>query len=212
MENAAGRNRRVADHAARWLGAGRLLLSRRQPHHHLPRPADGRKGGLPMSIFTVRDDGTGLHRVTEDDGTNWSPLPCPRRPALRLRQKAAARQFRDLSWRSRKPAAGAPHLQRRFRWLPRHLAGRANAAVFVESGRQAWRARLHALSDGYFEPRPVRQRCGPVTLFTSRSVCRLGCRSSDLILRIARRLSSPSYLNASSACSCALVSQRALPG
>jgi TolB protein len=36
-----------------------------------------RKDGLPMSIFTIRDDGTALRRVTEDDGTNWSPYPAP---------------------------------------------------------------------------------------------------------------------------------------
>jgi TolB protein len=36
-----------------------------------------RKDGLPMSIFTIRDDGGGLRRVTDDDGTNWSPYPAP---------------------------------------------------------------------------------------------------------------------------------------
>ncbi len=34
-------------------------------------------GGRPMSIFTVRDDGTDLRRVTDDDATNWSPYPAP---------------------------------------------------------------------------------------------------------------------------------------
>jgi TolB protein len=36
-----------------------------------------RKDGLPISIFTIRDDGTELRRVTDDDGTNWSPYPAP---------------------------------------------------------------------------------------------------------------------------------------
>jgi Tol biopolymer transport system component len=37
-----------------------------------------RKDGLPIAIFTVRDDGTALRRVTPDDGgTNWSPYPAP---------------------------------------------------------------------------------------------------------------------------------------
>jgi Tol biopolymer transport system component len=34
-------------------------------------------GGRPMSIFTIRDDGTELRRVTDDDGTNWAPYPAP---------------------------------------------------------------------------------------------------------------------------------------
>jgi TolB protein len=37
----------------------------------------GKMGGRPMSIFTMRDDGTELRRVTEDDGTNWAPYPAP---------------------------------------------------------------------------------------------------------------------------------------
>jgi TolB protein len=37
----------------------------------------GRKGGLPMSIYTIKDDGTQLRRVTDDEGTNWSPYPAP---------------------------------------------------------------------------------------------------------------------------------------
>ena len=36
-----------------------------------------KKGGLPMTIYTVRDDGSGLHRVTTDEGTNWAPYPAP---------------------------------------------------------------------------------------------------------------------------------------
>jgi Tol biopolymer transport system component len=38
---------------------------------------EGRKGGLPMSLFTVRDDGTQLRQLTHDDGTSWSPYPAP---------------------------------------------------------------------------------------------------------------------------------------
>jgi hypothetical protein len=35
------------------------------------------KHPLPMSLFTINDDGTDLKRITNDDGTNWSPYPAP---------------------------------------------------------------------------------------------------------------------------------------
>jgi TolB protein len=37
----------------------------------------GAKGSRPMTLFTIRDDGTGLRQITHDDGTNWSPYPAP---------------------------------------------------------------------------------------------------------------------------------------
>jgi Tol biopolymer transport system component len=37
----------------------------------------GHKSPLPMSLYTVRDDGTQLRRITFDEGTNWSPYPAP---------------------------------------------------------------------------------------------------------------------------------------
>jgi Tol biopolymer transport system component len=38
---------------------------------------EGKKGGLPMNLYTIRDDGTGLRRLTHDEGTNWAPFPAP---------------------------------------------------------------------------------------------------------------------------------------
>jgi Tol biopolymer transport system component len=32
---------------------------------------------LPMNLYTIRDDGTGLRQLTNDGGTNWSPYPAP---------------------------------------------------------------------------------------------------------------------------------------
>jgi Tol biopolymer transport system component len=32
---------------------------------------------MPMTIFTIKHDGTGLRQITTDPGTNWSPHPAP---------------------------------------------------------------------------------------------------------------------------------------
>jgi TolB protein len=33
--------------------------------------------GMPMTIFTMKSDGTDRNRVTTDSGTNWAPFPAP---------------------------------------------------------------------------------------------------------------------------------------
>jgi TolB protein len=33
--------------------------------------------GMPMTIFTIKDDGTDLKQITHEPGTNWSPFPAP---------------------------------------------------------------------------------------------------------------------------------------
>lgn len=38
---------------------------------------DQAKRGMPMSIFTIKADGSGRKRVTTDAGTNWAPFPAP---------------------------------------------------------------------------------------------------------------------------------------
>jgi Tol biopolymer transport system component len=41
-----------------------------------PRSAEGQRG-LPMTIFTIKHDGTGKEQVTTEKGTNWAPFPAP---------------------------------------------------------------------------------------------------------------------------------------
>ncbi len=38
---------------------------------------DQARRGMPMTIFTVKHDGTGRRQITTDPGTNWSPHPGP---------------------------------------------------------------------------------------------------------------------------------------
>lgn len=33
--------------------------------------------GMPMTVFTIRHDGTGLRQITDEPGTNWAPFPAP---------------------------------------------------------------------------------------------------------------------------------------
>jgi Tol biopolymer transport system component len=35
------------------------------------------KRGMPMTIFTIKHDGTDTKQITHDDGTNWAPHPAP---------------------------------------------------------------------------------------------------------------------------------------
>jgi Tol biopolymer transport system component len=41
------------------------------------RDALAHKASLPMTLFTINKDGSGLRQLTHDDGTNWSPFPAP---------------------------------------------------------------------------------------------------------------------------------------
>lgn len=41
------------------------------------REDQGRRSPLPMELFTIRDDGTGLRQITSDGATNWAPYPAP---------------------------------------------------------------------------------------------------------------------------------------
>ncbi len=38
---------------------------------------DQAQRGMPMSIFTIKADGSGRKRITNDTGTNWAPHPAP---------------------------------------------------------------------------------------------------------------------------------------
>ena len=38
---------------------------------------DQEKRGMPMSIFTIKADGSGRKKITTDGGTNWAPFPAP---------------------------------------------------------------------------------------------------------------------------------------
>lgn len=41
------------------------------------RTEDQPQSPKPMTIFTIRHDGTDLQQITDDEGTNWAPHPAP---------------------------------------------------------------------------------------------------------------------------------------
>lgn len=56
---------------AQWMPDGKSILFRAW------KIQDQGKKSLPMAIFTIRPDGTGLTEVTHEPGTNWAPFPAP---------------------------------------------------------------------------------------------------------------------------------------
>lgn len=38
---------------------------------------ESRNGGLPMTLFTIKKDGTALQQITHQSGTHWAPYPAP---------------------------------------------------------------------------------------------------------------------------------------
>ena len=41
------------------------------------RIEDEEQRGMPMTIYTIRHDGTDRRQITDDPGTNWAPYPAP---------------------------------------------------------------------------------------------------------------------------------------
>ena len=56
---------------AQWMPDGKSILFRAW------KIQDQGQKPLPMTIFTIRPDGTGLVEVTHEPGTNWAPFPAP---------------------------------------------------------------------------------------------------------------------------------------
>jgi TolB protein len=56
---------------AQWMPDGRSILYRAW------KIQDQAQRGMPMTIFTIKPDGTGLTQITHEAGTNWAPFPAP---------------------------------------------------------------------------------------------------------------------------------------
>lgn len=73
-----GTGERRVTNTPEWQEGGAFYLpdSQRILYRAWLREDQG-KHPLPMTIFTIRHDGTGRRRITHDNGTNWAPHPSP---------------------------------------------------------------------------------------------------------------------------------------
>ena len=65
-------------HTPEWQEGGSFYMPDSETilYRAWKRSDEGQRG-MPMTIFTIKHDGTGLRQVTDDEGTNWAPYPAP---------------------------------------------------------------------------------------------------------------------------------------
>lgn len=65
-------------HTDEWQEGGAFYMpdSRTIIYRAWKRENEGQRG-MPMTLFTIKHDGTGTRELTHDSGTNWSPHPAP---------------------------------------------------------------------------------------------------------------------------------------
>ncbi len=76
--NSDGTNERQVTFTDEWQEGGAFYLkdSKTIIYRAWLRKDEGERG-MPMTIFTIKDDGTDFKQITHDDGTNWAPYPAP---------------------------------------------------------------------------------------------------------------------------------------
>lgn len=76
--DADGTNERQITFTDEWQEGGSFYLNDNETiiYRAWERKNEGKRG-MPMTIFTIKDDGTNLRQITHDDGTNWAPFPAP---------------------------------------------------------------------------------------------------------------------------------------
>ena len=73
-----GTNERQVTFTDEWQEGGSFYLNDNETiiYRAWQRKDEGGRG-MPMTIFTIKDDGTNLMQITHDEGTNWAPFPAP---------------------------------------------------------------------------------------------------------------------------------------
>jgi len=76
--NADGTDEHQITFTDEWQEGGSFYLNDNETiiYRAWLRKDDGKRG-TPMTIFTIKDDGTDLKQITFDEGTNWAPHPAP---------------------------------------------------------------------------------------------------------------------------------------
>jgi Tol biopolymer transport system component len=60
-----------------WQEGGSFYLDNETIIYRAWKKSDQGQRGMPMTIFTIKHDGTDTRQITHDDGTNWAPFPAP---------------------------------------------------------------------------------------------------------------------------------------
>ena len=73
-----GTNERQITFTDEWQEGGSFYLNDIETiiYRAWERKNEGQRG-MPMTIFTIKDDGTDQKQITHDNGTNWAPHPAP---------------------------------------------------------------------------------------------------------------------------------------
>lgn len=76
--DADGKNERQVTFTDEWQEGGSFYLEDSETiiYRAWQRKDEGQRG-MPMTIFTIKDDGTDMKQITHDPGTNWAPFPAP---------------------------------------------------------------------------------------------------------------------------------------
>ncbi|MFC1481690.1 TolB family protein [Candidatus Neomarinimicrobiota bacterium] len=65
-------------HTADWQEGGSFYMPDNETIlYRAWKIEDEGQRGMPMTIFTIKHDGTGFKQITDDPGTNWAPFPHP---------------------------------------------------------------------------------------------------------------------------------------
>ncbi len=78
LMDADGSNQHQITFTADWQEGGSFFMPDNKTiiFRAWKKEAEGQRS-MPMTIFTIKDDGTDLKQITHDDGTNWAPFPAP---------------------------------------------------------------------------------------------------------------------------------------
>ncbi len=65
-------------HTPEWQEGGAFYMPDSETilYRAWKRESEGQRG-MPMTIFTIRHDGSGQRQITHEEGTNWAPYPAP---------------------------------------------------------------------------------------------------------------------------------------